>query len=303
MSDARRAPRADALRRPGARSIRARPSRSARESEGFYRASSWRLIWWKFQRHRVAVAAAFVLLAFYAARALRRGRRALRPDQAQRRLPLRAAAGACTCSTRAASSGPSSTPTAFTFDLETFRRDYVVDATKPQPLRFLCRGDAYEFWGLIRRRLPPRLPAGGRHAVPARHRPARARPVLAHHLRRAHLAHDRPRRHRGLLHARPLLRRARRLSRRLGRPRRPAHDRDPALAARTAALARPVGGAAAELEPAPRLLRHHHHPRPARLAGPRPRRALQAAGPARGGFRARRRADGRLARRASSRAT
>ena len=25
------------------------------ESEEFYRASSWRLIWWKFRRHRVAV--------------------------------------------------------------------------------------------------------------------------------------------------------------------------------------------------------------------------------------------------------
>ncbi|MFL5190797.1 MAG: ABC transporter permease, partial [Microvirga sp.] len=36
------------------------------ESESFYRASSWQLMWWKFRRHKVAVAAAFVLLAFYA---------------------------------------------------------------------------------------------------------------------------------------------------------------------------------------------------------------------------------------------
>ena len=36
------------------------------EGEAFYRASSWRLMWWKFRRHRVAVAAGFVLLAFYA---------------------------------------------------------------------------------------------------------------------------------------------------------------------------------------------------------------------------------------------
>ena len=35
------------------------------ESEQFYRASSWRLMWWKFRRHRVAVASAVLLLAFY----------------------------------------------------------------------------------------------------------------------------------------------------------------------------------------------------------------------------------------------
>ena len=34
-------------------------------SESFYRASSWQLMWWKFRRHKVAVAAAFILLAFY----------------------------------------------------------------------------------------------------------------------------------------------------------------------------------------------------------------------------------------------
>src|SRR4051794_36479448 len=37
------------------------------EKESFYRASSWRLTWWKFRRHRVAVVAAFFLLVCYAA--------------------------------------------------------------------------------------------------------------------------------------------------------------------------------------------------------------------------------------------
>ena len=44
--------------------------------------------------------------------------------------------------------GPFVYPYKFTFDLESFRRVYTVDTSKPQPLRFLCRGDAYEFWGL-----------------------------------------------------------------------------------------------------------------------------------------------------------
>src|SRR3712207_417404 len=35
------------------------------ENEDFYRASSWRLTWWKLKRHKVAVVAAFLLLACY----------------------------------------------------------------------------------------------------------------------------------------------------------------------------------------------------------------------------------------------
>ena len=51
----------------------------------------------------------------------------------------------------------------------------------------------------------------------------------------------------------------------------------------------------ANWSPIARVLRHHADPRPARLAGPGPGGALQAAVAARGGFRPRGRADGRLA--------
>ena len=36
------------------------------EQERFYRASQWKIMWWKFRRHRVAVISAWVLLFFYA---------------------------------------------------------------------------------------------------------------------------------------------------------------------------------------------------------------------------------------------
>jgi peptide/nickel transport system permease protein len=117
------------------------------ENESFYRASSWRLMWWKFRRHKVAVASAFILLAFYLVvpfveviapynQSKRHGDFLYAPPQAvhlfhQGRLV-----------------GPFVYPYQFTFNLETFRRDYKVDETKPQPIRFFCRGDSYEFWGL-----------------------------------------------------------------------------------------------------------------------------------------------------------
>jgi peptide/nickel transport system permease protein len=41
-------------------------------------------------------------------------------------------------------------PYQFKFNLETFKRDYIVDRSAPQKLRFFCRGDDYNFWGLGR---------------------------------------------------------------------------------------------------------------------------------------------------------
>jgi peptide/nickel transport system permease protein len=117
------------------------------ESEAFYRASSWKLTWWKFRRHKVAVASAFILLAFYLMvpfveviapynQTKRNGDFLYAPPQ-----PVHLFHDG-------AFVGPFVYPYRFTFNLETFKRDYVVDATNPQPIRFLCRGDGYEFWGL-----------------------------------------------------------------------------------------------------------------------------------------------------------
>lgn len=34
-------------------------------------------------------------------------------------------------------------------NLETMKREFVANPDKVQPLRFFCRGDDYEFWGLL----------------------------------------------------------------------------------------------------------------------------------------------------------
>ena len=121
---------------------------SGAESEAFYRASSWRLMWWKFRRHRVAVASGIILLAFYAmipfveiiapyGQATRNGDFLYAPPQS---VHLFHEGGL---------RRPFVYPYTFTFNLETFHRDYVVDRTQPQPVRFLCRGDPYALWGVI----------------------------------------------------------------------------------------------------------------------------------------------------------
>ncbi len=119
------------------------------ESESFYRASSWKLMWWKFRRHKVAVASAVVLAAFYLLvpfvevvapynQTKRHGDFIYAPPQPMHLFH------------EGRLVGPFVYPYKFTFNLDTFQRDYVVDRTTPQPVRFFCRGDAYEFWGLWR---------------------------------------------------------------------------------------------------------------------------------------------------------
>jgi peptide/nickel transport system permease protein len=117
------------------------------ESESFYRASSWQLMWWKFRRHKVALAAAFVLLAFYALvpfveviapynQTKRHGDFLYAPPQGIHLMH------------EGQLMRPFVYPYTYSFDLENFRRVYTLDTSRPQPIRFFCRGDDYEFWGM-----------------------------------------------------------------------------------------------------------------------------------------------------------
>ncbi len=112
-------------------------------------ASAWRLIARKFLRHRLAVFFALVLLVLYAlipfvemiapyGQARRDGDFLYAPPQGVHLMH------------EGRFAGPFVYPYKSQLDLDTFRRDYVADASKPQPLRFLCRGDGYDWLGLIR---------------------------------------------------------------------------------------------------------------------------------------------------------
>ena len=117
------------------------------EQERFYTASQWRLMWWKFKRHKLAVVSAAVLLLFYASIVIveflapydlhtRNSRFIYAPPQGvhlfhEGRLV-----------------GPFVYGYSYRLDMDTLKRVYTPDARKPQPLRFFCRGDEYTFWGL-----------------------------------------------------------------------------------------------------------------------------------------------------------
>ena len=48
-----------------------------------------------------------------------------------------------------------------TLDLQTLQRKYEPDTTRPEPLQFFCRGDPYQFWGLLPADLHLVCPAPG----------------------------------------------------------------------------------------------------------------------------------------------
>ncbi|MBE7201795.1 MAG: ABC transporter permease, partial [Parafilimonas terrae] len=111
-------------------------------------ASAWRLIARKFLRHRLATAFALILLVLYAlipfvemiapyGQARRDGNFLYAPPQGVHLFH------------EGRFVGPFVYPYQSHLDLDTFRRDYVSDTRTPQPLRFFCRGDGYDWLGLV----------------------------------------------------------------------------------------------------------------------------------------------------------
>jgi peptide/nickel transport system permease protein len=130
------------------------------EQERFYRASQWQIMWWKFRRHRIAVAAAIVLAAFYAS------------------IVVSEFIAPYNLTTRDTShiyappqrihffhEGRFVGPFVYGYDmrlnLENLRREYSDDTGKVFALRFFCLGDEYRFWNLIDARFHFLCPAEG----------------------------------------------------------------------------------------------------------------------------------------------
>jgi hypothetical protein len=114
-------------------------------------------------RHRVALAAAPSFPDLLLPRALRGVIAPLHPDLAHGQFLLRAASRDPP-DARGPARRPLVLPYAHSFDLESFRRVYTVDSSRPSRSAFSARG-RYELGGRCGRELPPVLPAAGRPPV------------------------------------------------------------------------------------------------------------------------------------------
>jgi peptide/nickel transport system permease protein len=130
------------------------------EQERFYRASQWQIMWWKFKRHRIALAAGVILAVFYASTLVseliapyhlhsRDTRHIYAPPQELHLFHEGRFVGPFVYGYR------------MRLDLDTLKREYTPDPFLVYPLRFFCLGDEYRFWGLVEARLHFVCPAAG----------------------------------------------------------------------------------------------------------------------------------------------
>lgn len=116
--------------------------------ERYYRASSLRLIWWKFKAHRVALVSLIFLGVLYLSLPFVE---AIAPYGLTKRHGdyIYAPPQSIHFFHEGSFVGPFVYPYRFEFDLEKFQRRYIVDETAPRPLRFFCRSEPYRLFGLI----------------------------------------------------------------------------------------------------------------------------------------------------------
>ncbi len=118
------------------------------EQERYYLASQWKMMWWRFLRHRVAVASGLFLLLLYASILISEFLAPYALETRNRRV-IHGPPQALHLFHEGAFVGPFVYGYDFKLNTETLKREYTVDTSKVQPLRFFCRGDKYRFWGLF----------------------------------------------------------------------------------------------------------------------------------------------------------
>lgn len=118
------------------------------EQERVYLASQSQLMWWKFRKHKLAVVSGVVILVIYAMAIFAEF---LAPYHYTTRNTdfIRAPRQEVHLFHEGSLIGPFVYPYTQRLNMENLKREYDVDRSRPQPLRFFCRGDDYVFWGLV----------------------------------------------------------------------------------------------------------------------------------------------------------
>lgn len=131
--------------------------------ERIYLASQWKLMWWKFTRHRVAVASGIFLVFMYLMVLFAE---ILAPYNYQARHldHIYAPPQSIHWFHEGEFIGPHVLGYDYRLNMDTLHREYTPNPDKVQPLRFFCLGDSYQFWGQIEGRFHFLCPADRGHA-------------------------------------------------------------------------------------------------------------------------------------------
>jgi len=123
-------------------------------------ASQWQMMWWKFRRHRLAVASGIVLALMYASILISE---VLAPYNLHTRDVdhIHAPPQALRLFHDGAFVGPFVYGYDKTLDLSQLKRVYTENPDKVYPVQFFCLGDSYRLWGVIPGRFHLFCPAQG----------------------------------------------------------------------------------------------------------------------------------------------
>jgi peptide/nickel transport system permease protein len=118
------------------------------EQEKAALASQWQLMWLKFKRHKLAVWSGAFLIAMYVVAMVCE---VFAPYTSQTRNTdfVRAPPQGIHLFHEGRFVGPFVYGYEQKLDVETLRRNYEIDTSKVQPIRFFCSGDSYSFWELF----------------------------------------------------------------------------------------------------------------------------------------------------------
>ncbi|MGL4279834.1 MAG: ABC transporter permease, partial [Albidovulum sp.] len=124
------------------------PNEAEGRVDAMAEATQRQLMWWQFKRHRVALVSLIFLAFVYASILICEF---LSPYQQDTRNldHIYAPPQQIHLFHDGAFVGPFVYGRTMTLDMETMRRIYTDDPAKVENLRFFCRGDEYNFWGLI----------------------------------------------------------------------------------------------------------------------------------------------------------
>ncbi len=128
--------------------------------ERLYMASQWKMMWWRFSRHKLAIAAGIILavsyLAVFFAEVIapydlddRNSKYIFAPPQSVHLFD------------DGKFVGPFVYGFKFKLNMDTLEREYSDNRKKVMPIRFFCSGSPYEFWGLFEASFHVACPAEG----------------------------------------------------------------------------------------------------------------------------------------------
>ena len=118
------------------------------EQERYFLASQWRLMWWRFRRHKLAVVAGLVILLSYLT-ILVTGFLAPYNLHSRHTDYIYAPPQTLHFFHEGQFVGPFVYPLKYTLNMDLLKREYREDTRRVDRIRFFCEGDAYKLWGLF----------------------------------------------------------------------------------------------------------------------------------------------------------